>query len=108
MSTTQAEQTVDAQTLAVIDLALRATSAYERPDLYARLERVRERVSDPTMRVLVVGEFKQGKSSLVNALVTANICPVDDDVATSVPTALHYAEAPVAVALHASAAGGDP
>jgi hypothetical protein len=50
----------------------------------------------------VVGEFKQGKSSLVNALVGATICPVDDDVATSVPTAVHYADTPGAVALHAS------
>lgn len=79
----------------------RATEAYGRPDLRERISHVRERVADPRMRVLVVGEFKQGKSSLVNALVDAPICPVDDDVATSVPTALHYADQPAAVAVHA-------
>jgi hypothetical protein len=41
---------------------------------------------------MVVGEFKQGKSSLVNAMLNAPVCPVDDDVATSVPTLVRYAE----------------
>ena len=44
------------------------------------------------MRVLVVGEFKQGKSQLVNALVNAPVCPVDDDIATAVPTVVRHAE----------------
>ena len=46
------------------------------------------------MRVLIVGEFKQGKSQLVNALINAPVCPVDDDLATAVPTAVLYAEQP--------------
>jgi Dynamin family len=45
------------------------------------------------VRVLVVGEFKQGKSQLVNALVNAPVCPVDDDIATAVPTVVRYAAA---------------
>ena len=48
------------------------------------------------MRVIVVGEFKQGKSKLINALVNAPACPVDDDVATSVPTVVSYAPEPSA------------
>ena len=44
------------------------------------------------MRVLVVGEFKQGKSQLVNSLVSAPVCPVDDDIATSVPTVVRHAD----------------
>ena len=47
---------------------------------------VRQRAQDPSVRVLVVGEPKQGKSSLVNALVGAPVCAVRDDVATVVPT----------------------
>ena len=88
--------------LAVLELARQATTAYERPDLGRQVARVHARVTDPTVRVLVVGEFKRGKSSLVNALVTAPVCPVDDDVATAVPTAVRYAEAPEAVALWAT------
>ena len=47
----------------------------------------------PTI-VCVVGEFKQGKSSLVNALIGADLCPVDDDMATSVLTLVHHGETP--------------
>ncbi|MFB9387164.1 dynamin family protein [Pseudonocardia petroleophila] len=78
----------------LVDLALRATTAYERPDLTARLEHTRRRLEDPDVRVLIVGEFKQGKSQLVNALINAPVCPVDDDLATAVPTAVLYAEKP--------------
>jgi GTP-binding protein EngB required for normal cell division len=86
----------------VLALARQATTAYDRPDLGRQIARVHARVTDPAIRVLVVGEFKQGKSSLVNALVTAPVCPVDDDVATAVPTAVRHADAHEAVALWAS------
>jgi Dynamin family len=76
----------------LVDLALKATTAYERPDLGARLQQSRRRLADPNVRVLVVGEFKQGKSQLVNALVNAPVCPVDDDIATAVPTVVRHAE----------------
>lgn len=76
--------------LDLLDLAMQATEAYGRPDLTARLTATRRRVSDPDVRVLVVGEFKQGKSALVNALVAADICPVDDDISTAVTTVVKY------------------
>jgi len=70
---------------------LRAKVA-ERPDLQRRLEQTRLRLVQPTARVMVVGEFKQGKSQLVNALVNAPICPVDDDVMTAVPTVVSHGD----------------
>jgi hypothetical protein len=76
----------------LVDLALKATTAYQRPDLGGRLLQTRKRLADPDVRVLIVGEFKQGKSQLVNALVNAPVCPVDDDIATAVPTVVKYAE----------------
>ena len=78
----------------VLDLAIRATTAYRRDDLGERLALARDRLADPEVRVLVVGEFKQGKSLLVNALVNAPVCPVDDDLATAVPTVVRHAERP--------------
>src|SRR3954467_8758924 len=78
----------------LVDLALKATTAYKRPDLGERLVQTRRRLQDPHVRVLVVGEFKQGKSQLVNALVNAPVCPVDDDVATSVPTVVAHGYEP--------------
>ena len=79
----------------LVDLALKATTAYERPDLGGRLLQTRKRLADPDVRVLIVGEFKQGKSQLVNALVNAPVCPVDDDIATAVPTVVKHAETTV-------------
>ncbi|MGO2746140.1 dynamin family protein [Microbacterium sp.] len=63
-----------------------------RTDLSERLEQTRARLRDPGVRVIIVGEFKQGKSKLINALVNAPVCPVDDDVATSVPMTVGYAD----------------
>ena len=69
----------------------------ERSDLVARLDATAERWRSSDVRVLVVGEFKQGKSMLVNALVGAPVCPVHDDIATSVPLTVRYADPPHAV-----------
>ena len=91
--------------LDLIDLTMKATQAYGRPDLTERLRVTRRRVADPDMRVLVVGEFKQGKSALVNALVSAEVCPVDDDIATSVTTAVKYTAGKPAVTVVREAAG---
>jgi hypothetical protein len=81
-----------AEAVAVVDGALAAVAPYDRPDLTARLEQTRARLLDGRTRVLVVGEFKQGKSLLVNGLVAAPVCPTFDDVATSVPTVVRHAE----------------
>lgn len=91
--------------LELIDLAKKATTAYQRPDLTARLDPTRRRVADPDVRVLVVGEFKQGKSALVNALVSADVCPVDDDIATAVTTAVRYTDGAPSVTVVREAAG---
>ncbi|MFC4139856.1 MULTISPECIES: dynamin family protein [unclassified Microbacterium] len=79
-----------------------------RNDLAARLETTRARLIDPAVRVIVVGEFKQGKSKLINALVNAPVCPVDDDVATSVPTVVGYAEQAGAWVLERPSAEAQP
>ncbi|MBG0564139.1 dynamin family protein [Actinoplanes aureus] len=91
-----------AKAVAVLDLGLRACTAYDRPDAAARLTAAREALADPVMHVVVAGEFKQGKSSLVNALVGAAVCTVDDDVATAVPTYVRHGEKPEAHLLFAA------
>jgi hypothetical protein len=47
---------------------------------------------DRELSVVVAGEYKQGKSSLVNAIVKTEVCPVDDDIVTAVPTIVRYGE----------------
>jgi hypothetical protein len=75
---------------AVTALAVRAASAYGRPDLAADLAAARDRLADTGARVLVVGDFKQGKSALVGELVGTPVCPVHDDVATRLPTVVRH------------------
>jgi GTP-binding protein EngB required for normal cell division len=76
-----------------VDMAIKAATAYEREDLVRRLRTAKKLLTDNAVRIPVVGEFKQGKSSLVNALVEADVCPVDDDIATAVPTEVRHAPA---------------
>lgn len=83
----------------ILDLGIQAAKAYGREDLADRLDRLRAQVGKPDVQVVVVGEFKQGKSSLINALVNAKVCPVDDDIATAVPTLIRHGEEKKAAAL---------
>ncbi|TDV47787.1 dynamin family protein [Actinophytocola oryzae] len=85
-----------AESVDTVDTALEVIAHYRRPDLEARLRQTAGRLRTDRVRVLVVGEFKQGKSLLVNGLVKAPVCPVFDDVATSVPTVVRYAAEPSA------------
>jgi GTPase Era involved in 16S rRNA processing/rubrerythrin len=76
----------------LVDLGLKACEAYERADLTERLATAKRSLGDTGIHIVVAGEFKQGKSSLVNALLGATVCPVDDDVATAVPTYVRYGD----------------
>src|SRR5947209_910394 len=49
------------------------------------------------VRILVVGGPNHGKSRLVNALINAPACAVGDDVTTTAPTVVEYADQPATV-----------
>ncbi len=68
-----------------------------RDDLAQRLDAVAERVARTDTVVCVVGEFKKGKSALINALIGRDVCPVDDDLATMAVTVVRYAAEPGAI-----------
>ncbi|HEY2221999.1 dynamin family protein [Actinomycetospora sp.] len=90
---------------AVTALAGRAATAYGRPDLAASLDLARDRLADTGARVLVVGDFKQGKSALVGELVGVPVCPVHDDVATRLPTVVRHGPTTSATLVGADAQG---
>ncbi len=69
-----------------------------RPDLAGRLRSGSAAIFDEPAVVCVVGDFKQGKSSLINAVLGESICPVDDDIATSVISVVYYRDPAQAVA----------
>ncbi|MBI2169291.1 MAG: dynamin family protein [Actinobacteria bacterium] len=77
-----------------LDAVSTEVGAAGRSDLLARLSAIRARSQRPTTVVVVVGEFKQGKSALVNGLLGVDVCPVDDSLATSVVTVVSYGDEP--------------
>lgn len=77
---------------AVEDLLSKA----DRPDLDNRVKAAKARLAQTGCNVLVVGEFKKGKSTLINALLNAPVCPVDDDVATAKPIEIRHTPEPTA------------
>ncbi|MBW4719047.1 dynamin family protein [Saccharothrix obliqua] len=89
--------------LDVLDDTIRSCVTHNRPDLAERLREQRARQLDPKLRVLVLGEPRQGKSQLVNALVNASVCAVGDDVTTTVPTFVQHAETPSAALVRTNA-----
>jgi GTPase SAR1 family protein len=73
-----------------IDLVEKLAEGVRRDDLVERVQAARALLDSAEARVVVTGEFKQGKSSLVNALLATEVCPVDGVSATQVPTILRY------------------
>lgn len=85
---TTAAGTADADT-AVLQLLRNGAAACRqtgRPDLTKTLEIAAARMRRPTTIVCVVGEYKQGKSHVINALAGRRIVSVHDDLATSAIT----------------------
>ena len=91
--------------LAELADARRLAAEHDRPDLAERLDRAAGPLRAGEVAVAVVGEFKQGKSTLVNALLRTDVCPVDPDIVTAVPTVLRYAKEP-SVTLQVPASDG--
>jgi hypothetical protein len=80
----------------LVDDVARLARDRGRADLATRLGDARDRVARTEVVVCVVGEFKQGKSALINALLGEPVCPVDDDLATIAVTVVRYGESPSA------------
>ncbi|MFJ6094561.1 dynamin family protein [Williamsia muralis] len=78
-----------------------------RQDLVDRLEGARTRVTDPRVRIVVVGPLKQGKSQFVNSLLNVEVCSVGDDETTAVPTLVQNGQQPSAELVLAQP-GSDP
>lgn len=55
-----------------------------------QIELLFSRIVSNNVTVLICGEFKRGKSSLVNALIGEELCPVDDCIATSTVSLIRY------------------
>jgi predicted GTPase len=65
----------------------------QRQDLAKTLSESAQRFTKGKLFVVVAGEFKQGKSSLINALINeTNLFPVDIDITTNLVTSITYGQ----------------
>ncbi len=83
-----------AAVVGLVDAVDRIAVARGRDDLAARLATVRSRLDRTDTVICVVGEFKQGKSALINGLLGSTVCPVDDDLATMAVTTVRHGTTP--------------
>jgi hypothetical protein len=86
------------RTLDDLDRVRALAAGADRPDLLGRLDQAESRLLAEDVPVAVLGEFKQGKSTLVNALLRTDVCPVDSDIVTAVPTVVRYGATPSVIA----------
>ncbi|MEH0981698.1 dynamin family protein [Micromonospora sp. CPCC 205556] len=94
--------------LDALDGLARTCREHGRADLLQTVRQKRAQLLDPQLRVLVVGEPKQGKSQLVNAIVNAPVCPVGDARTTVLPTVVRHAEVASAAVVQAASTPGQP
>ncbi|MFD3510358.1 hypothetical protein [Nocardia sp. NPDC058666] len=94
---------VMAPVIALVDELRELVRSGGRNDLDARLGMVRARLSDPRVRIVVVGEPQAGMSTLVNSMVGSPVSATDGK--PSVPVIVEYGQAPKAT-LVKSAPGG--
>jgi replication fork clamp-binding protein CrfC len=91
----------------LIDHTGRIADLNDRADLRRRLDVARERITDPQIRVVIVGQLKQGKSQLLNSLLNMPVARVGDDETTALITFVTHGESPSARIVVAPAPGHD-
>lgn len=69
---------------------------YGRKSVVSDIDKALATIEESTT-VLFCGEFKRGKSSLINSIIGADLCPTDIGVATSVVTTIKYGSVKKAV-----------
>jgi GTP-binding protein EngB required for normal cell division len=77
----------------ILPAALDGLSAVAGPGDHAALADLRDRLRQQLLRVLVAGEAKRGKSTLVNALLGRQVLPSGVTPLTSLATAVRYGRA---------------
>src|SRR5208283_5796997 len=81
-------------------LLARATSSVPHPtaaqqELLVRLSRLRTQLDEGLLRVAVLGQYKRGKSTLLNALLGVPLLPTGITPVTAIPTYVRIANSPL-------------
>jgi hypothetical protein len=78
--------------ISAIDQGRSIAQGRQRPDLAEHLDRARQQLEGRRITCVVVGEYKRGKSTLINAVIQRAVCPVDADIVTAIPTLVRYGD----------------
>ena len=96
MATAEVSNLTDDKMLGLLAEGSAISRSAGREDLAHHLEIASARLRRPSTVICIVGEYKQGKSQVVNAFVGSDICPVDDDLATAAITVIGHGDQPAA------------
>ena len=81
------------QTLELFKKAIAAANRYKSPQTLKHLEEAQQHLLEGKLFIVVAGEFKQGKSSLLNAFLNeTDIFPVDIDITTNLVSTITYGQ----------------
>ncbi|MDT0308016.1 dynamin family protein [Streptomyces sp. DSM 44917] len=96
--------------LALFSEVTRAAEAREAPETSARLRAEEERLAEGRLTVVLCGEFKRGKSTLLNALLDQRpgLAPTDTVIATRLVTVVGHGETERITVVLAGEEGEDP
>lgn len=92
-----------AAVLSLIDKMYTLEEVKSNPELKKRLDSLKTKINNEKIIMVVAGEFKRGKSSLINALLNEKGCelfPVDPDITTNLVSTITYgAEEKISIVL---------
>jgi GTPase Era involved in 16S rRNA processing len=79
------------QVLKLFQSAIALAKSQHRPEIQERLEQAANHLAEGKLFVVVCGEFKQGKSNLLNAFLNEkDLFPVDVDITTNLVSTITY------------------
>jgi GTPase SAR1 family protein len=92
--------------LGLIQRQIKIVSALNMAGRKDVLDRLQERVEADNFKVLVLGEFKRGKSTFINAMLGEEILPAYARPCTAIINEIKWADSPVALLHYPAAADG--
>jgi small GTP-binding protein len=85
-------QQYKSQTLSLFDQCIGIALKLGDEDSVQALAAEKQRLTNDELIVVLAGEFKRGKSTLLNNLLGKSYCPVENSITTAVLTAVRYGE----------------